>query len=297
MKAGIVILNYKTPSMCIKLVNKIYQYSSIMNIVLVDNASMDNSVMLLKNFSKDKSDKVTFIMSNENGGYARGNNIGLKYLKNNTDVDIAFVCNPDVYFEENVILKILEAFEKYPEYVQLSCRRLDEDDNNTIRQYWDFPNYCTELMNCFVVTRKILKKRQVYDLPMVNYPIEVGVVPGAFFAIRLDILDKIGFLDEGTFLFYEENCLAAKLGKYKRAIIPYVHYNTYKQSGSTSGLKRSCDATRITIASQKYFVKKYLNICVIKRIVLTICCGIRLKEKELQMAMLKFFRNNKRINV
>ena len=70
----LVVLNYNDAITVKEYLNKVIQYKSVNHIVVVDNSSSDNSYIQLKQL---QSDKVHVIQTMENGGYAKGNNIGI----------------------------------------------------------------------------------------------------------------------------------------------------------------------------------------------------------------------------
>ena len=81
MKVGVVILNYNVAGSVIELASKMSMYAIINDVVVVDNGSkIEEQIKLQKFFSRNNNSKITFIQSENNDGYAKGNNIGLKYL-------------------------------------------------------------------------------------------------------------------------------------------------------------------------------------------------------------------------
>ena len=72
---SIIIVNYNTFEFTKKCINSIYQntYGVIFEIILIDNASSDGSQNLLKN----EFPQITFILNNENLGFAKANNQGI----------------------------------------------------------------------------------------------------------------------------------------------------------------------------------------------------------------------------
>ena len=69
MDLSIVILNYQTFELTKNTINSIfeYEYPFSYEVLLVDNASGDDSLSRLKDYFKDK---VIFIESSENNGFA-----------------------------------------------------------------------------------------------------------------------------------------------------------------------------------------------------------------------------------
>lgn len=262
LTTGIVILNYNTPNTTISLAERLQKYNSINHIVIVDNASTDDSIFKIQQYLSKNDTKTDFIQSSQNTGYAKGNNLGLKWLRENYSIDILFVTNPDVYFQEGVIWEIVRLYEKELDYGILTAIRKDEYDECSIRQFWEMPSYKSELLYSIYVGQKVMKRKDIKVLNSDRELIQIEVSPGAFFSIRADLLEQIGYLDEGTFLYYEESCLAAKvmLSGYKIGICTKVHYNTYRNRSSINRDDITDFVAKAQMQSRKYFLNKYLKL-------------------------------------
>ena len=136
MKCGIVILNYNDYDMTSNLLNIIHRFDSLDKIVVVDNHSTDDSY---KKILEYESDKVVVIRALENGGYSKGNNLGIRYLINNTDVDIIGIANSDVEFNDDFVEKIKKRFEKRNNYSIISGLQVDANGNVGSHPFW--PEY------------------------------------------------------------------------------------------------------------------------------------------------------------
>ena len=96
-------------------------------------------------------------------------------------MDIVYVINPDIYFTDEDIKKVNEAFEKFPEYAVIGAKNSDISGAFNKRQYWKIPYFMDELYDCFYLTRKIREKNEVCNLEKVNKEIlQVEVVPRLF---------------------------------------------------------------------------------------------------------------------
>lgn len=104
MKNCLIILNYNDAQSCLNLVNKIEQYKNIDKIILVDNLSTDDSYSHLL---KLQNSKIDVIQTNHNGGYSYGNNYGCFWAINKYSPDYLTICNPDIYFEEDVLEELI----------------------------------------------------------------------------------------------------------------------------------------------------------------------------------------------
>jgi GT2 family glycosyltransferase len=74
---SIIILNYNTQDWVQNVLNSVFAYPLInfsFEVIVVDNASSDDSVQIVK----QKFPQVKLIESPENGGFAKGNNLGIK---------------------------------------------------------------------------------------------------------------------------------------------------------------------------------------------------------------------------
>lgn len=96
-----VILNYKTWQESVACAESILQSQGYDNyrIVIVDNGSENESVQKLKEHFSGES-RVHVVVSEENLGFARGNNLGITYARDQFDPDFIVVANSDIIFEQ-----------------------------------------------------------------------------------------------------------------------------------------------------------------------------------------------------
>ena len=96
-----VILHYNSIEVTKQCVESIKEYKSHNSrIVIVDNCSPNNTGNELKHIYSNNSD-ITVLINKENAGFAKGNNIGYLYAKNNLKADIIVNSNNDVIFKQN----------------------------------------------------------------------------------------------------------------------------------------------------------------------------------------------------
>ncbi|MCI8273212.1 MAG: glycosyltransferase family 2 protein [Clostridia bacterium] len=279
MKCGIVILNYNSYNLTCELVKKCLEIDLIEKIVLVDNDSKDDfdSFVLETNNSR-----IEYIKNDKNSGYAAGNNIGLKYLYN-LGYKYAFIANPDVIFDYNTINEILTFLSENSSYGIVSSVRTQNRTKDT-GQFWSIPKYRDALFESIFIGRKfqnkLNKKKSNYicdNLGDKRY-IDVEVVGGAFFGCNLDIMNEIDYLDEGTFLWYEENIVSFKLREkgYKVSVLntcEYEHSHSKKRHGNLMHTT--------FIKSKKYYCYKYLKIGIFRKILLAIFDFIGIVENKI----------------
>ncbi len=109
-----VILHYTAIEMTIGCVSSIRRHIDTVGykIIIVDNCSPDNSWRELNQIFKNDTD-IVLLHSDENVGFARGNNIGFSYAKENCHPQFLVLMNNDVYLIQGWIYKKLK--QKYEE--------------------------------------------------------------------------------------------------------------------------------------------------------------------------------------
>lgn len=100
-RIGFVILHYNVIEetiKCVESIQSLERYEDIF-IVLVDNASPNNSGVLLKNmYANDK--QIDVILREHNDGFSRGNNEGCAFAITKWNPDFLVVANNDVIFTQ-----------------------------------------------------------------------------------------------------------------------------------------------------------------------------------------------------
>lgn len=94
-----VILHYQSLDVTKKCVETLLRSSQGSDLVIVDNCSPNGSGKVLKALYATEK-RVTVILSNENLGFARGNNLGYKYAKIKFKPEFMVVMNNDVMIDD-----------------------------------------------------------------------------------------------------------------------------------------------------------------------------------------------------
>lgn len=94
MEIGFEILHYQSTNDTIDCVNSILKYIDNPLIVIVDNASPNKSGLKLQQLYRNYPN-ITVIISEKNLGFAKGNNIGYRYIRNNYNCKYICCINND----------------------------------------------------------------------------------------------------------------------------------------------------------------------------------------------------------
>lgn len=145
---------------------------------------------------------VTVLQASLNGGFAAGNNLAFAYLRQSDwQPDAVLLLNPDAEPESGAVTTLLEGLLARPE-AGFVGPTLVNDDGSTFSAAFHFPSWRTEVL-------------RPLGLPMVERfcpilasegddPVPVDWIGGASLMIRWQVLQALGDLDEGFFLYLEE---------------------------------------------------------------------------------------------
>ena len=209
MRVLVVVLNYRTPKLVVRclesLKHEVEQMGS-MHVVVTDNDSGDGSVEIIGSaIETNQWDWCALMPLPRNGGYSYGNNAGMRpYLDAEDAPDYVMLVNPDAYVHEGAISTLLEFMESRPD-VGIASARVEDEDGKQAHSAFRFPSAASELLLGFGLSAltKLLSERQLlYDLG--DEAVPVDWVTGAAMMIRKTVLDEIGLLDDGYFLYFEE---------------------------------------------------------------------------------------------
>lgn len=109
-----VILHYLATDMTRKCVEELRCLSGEKHIVVVDNASPnDSGKILAEEYASDE--EITVILNNENAGFARGNNLGVQWVLKNLEAEFVVVLNNDVeILQRDFADRVKEIYREHP---------------------------------------------------------------------------------------------------------------------------------------------------------------------------------------
>lgn len=259
-KLAIIVLNYNKYEDTVQCVRQLLISQKAVYVVIVDNASTNDSYdILMSEFRAEEN--VSVIRNDKNAGYAAGNNFGFRYaIEKYPEVNYVGIMNPDTLVtEENAFEKVMDKASLFDDVAVISPVLISHGVYDIKHSYWDIPTYSE------MIKRGFIKYRTRSQSPLIVLPEKcayVDVVHGSLFLIKVEALQKIDFLDEGTFLYGEENILALRLKQAGyREMIDLEHFfqhNHAKREKATS-LKAKLFIPNEALKSREYTCRKYYN--------------------------------------
>ena len=256
IRYGIVILNYQKYEMTKKCVSSLLAHGLNARILIVDNASTNDSFKYLQSAFKNV-ECVEIIENSNNAGYAKGNNLGFRYLFDKYD-DLEFCCvmNPDVEIRYREIFdNLMSKLELDKRYAMATGMMVTNGVLNFNSCFWSIPKGMEIATGHFVLHKNRNKPLKCDE----NGVAEVEVIPGSFFMIKRTVYEQLGGFDEGTFLYNEENILASQLKRmgYVSILSANDMYDHNHPKGDRKSLSQKLRSRKIGNASRRYLCKKY----------------------------------------
>ena len=168
-------------------------------VIVVDNGSTDGTLQYLKNLNW-----IKLIVNKNNIGYTKGNNIGMKHADPKSD--IILMNNDIVICSSDWLSKLQQVAYSNRNIGIVGCRLIDTNGHlGHGGTYMPTTTFCGQ---------------EIHDDIDVGQYTSVREVQGVVFAcayIKRQLINKIGYLDEKYFAYFEDTdyCLKAKKAGYK----------------------------------------------------------------------------------
>lgn len=205
MDLSIIILNYNSKNFLLPCIKGIVQYATELDyeIILVDNASTDNSIAYINQKLLPRFPQARLVRAKENRGYAAGNNLGIEAAKGKYII----IMNPDIVIWDNALSRMVEFMENHPR-VGLASPRLLSPDGSLQYFCYRFPSPQVLFYRRTPLARFNFAREKINDYIMADWDHSesksVDWVQGSCVIVRREAIDKVGLMDERFFLYLED---------------------------------------------------------------------------------------------
>jgi N-acetylglucosaminyl-diphospho-decaprenol L-rhamnosyltransferase len=260
---SIVVVNFRTADLVIDLLRSFVAALPTnvrYRMIIVDNNSGDGSIEKLNSVVAFEAWHawVTIVSAGRNGGFAFGNNVGIQEaLRSDQAVDYLMLLNPDTIVFPGSIDALVEFMDAHPS-AGIAGSLLENSDGALEPSAHRAPSPLGELESAARLgfLTRFLQKYAV--TPPVRYsPHECDWVSGASLVIRREVLDAVGVMDEGFFLYFEEvdYCMRARRAGWQIWLVPASRI--LHLEGASTGIRNSRQrrASYWFDSRRRYFVK------------------------------------------
>ncbi len=187
-------------------------------IIVVDNASSDGTVSLIRN----EFPCVQLITPGANLGFAAGSNLAARHA----NAEFLLFLNPDTLIVDHAIDRVVEFARKNPKYGFYGGRTLTLDGRLEPSSCWGAPSLWSLAMFATGLSTLAPRNRLLDPESLGNWKRdsirEVGVITGCFLAVAREAWQVVGGFDERYWMYGEDVDLAIRARKagYRPVIFP-----------------------------------------------------------------------------
>ena len=185
-KVFVIIVTYKGLQWYDKCFSSLRESTIPVQTIVVDNTPGNEDAAYIK----EHFPEVHLIKTNENLGFGRANNLGMRYALDN-GCDYVFLLNQDAWIESDAIDKLVKIAEKHPEYGILSPMHLNVKKDRLV-----MGSFCERPCNQALIEDLYL--HQIKDIYSTDY------IHAAAWLLPRMTLEIVGGFDP-IFKHYEED--------------------------------------------------------------------------------------------
>lgn len=259
MKLSIVVLNYNTKELtkkCLLSLSKVLGETNF-EIIVIDNASSDGSVEFFRKL-QIKGLRFDLIENKSNLGFAGGNNSAKKICKG----EYVLFLNSDTEVYKNTLKETVKYLDENSEVGAITCKivlpdgSLDRDARRSFPTPWVALTHFVGLDRVFPRSKIFAKYWYGYKDPEEIQ--EVDALQGAYFMVRKETLDEVGWFSEDYFLDGEDIDLCWRIKEKGLKIMYYPKVSILHIKKASKKGRRSARTVMAGVNSMEIFYKKHL---------------------------------------
>jgi len=257
MDATAIIVNFNTEGLLREAIGRLQSAATRLSlkIAIVDNASKDNSVALIKN----EFPACHLIVNATNVGFGRANNQALDLVEGR----YVLLLNTDAFVSEDTLYKTIAYMDSHPRCGILGVKLVGRDGALQPSARY-FPTPWNLFLTRTGLNRLFSGTRLVDDMAWNHASVrQCDWVPGCYFLVRKAVIDQVGLFDPRYFLYYEEidHCLAARRAGWEVTFfadttVVHIGGESAKTTGEITAGGRQIEAMQIE-SEMLYFRKNH----------------------------------------
>lgn len=235
ISASVVIVNYNSGEYLRRCLESLTLSDAVLEIVLVDNASQDNSCVCVETLEPGNHE-IKLLCNHANVGFATAVNSGVAQ----TSSDVVVLLNPDSVVHPDSIRVLTEALNDNGNVAIAGGLVFNADgtEQNGCRRRE--PDLARSALKSVPLLRFILGNNRKGSLdmsrePLPSIPIPVDAVSGSFMGIRRSVFEDMDGMDTDYFLHCEDLdiCRVIRDKGYRVLFVPKA--TVFHQQGGSSG--------------------------------------------------------------
>lgn len=268
----VLVVNYNTAGLLQPMFDALRQPDTTdqARYLVVDNASADNSLECLAAICPE----ALLLANQDNVGFGRANNQLVEHLQGK----YALLINTDAFVAADTLNKTLDYMEAHPDCGVLGVRLVGrEGDLQPSCRY--FPTPLNVFLSRAGLERFFPMVKRVDDMAWDHASVrECDWVPGCYYLIRREVIDKVGLFDPRYFLYYEEvdHCKRVKQAGWK--VVYYPHTTVVHIGGESAKSVDELNAAsrqipKLQIESELLYFRKHHGVAGLAWHMFLVCLG------------------------
>lgn len=213
LPVSVIIVSFNTKDLTRKALRALYNSGKLPEqVIVVDNGSKDGSAEMVK----QEFPQALVIASQENLGFAKGNNLGIKQLATQPYI---WLLNSDTETGRNSLEQLAAYMENHMEVGALGPQMVYP--NQELQSAGGFfPSIANVFYYLFPVAfflpkswRKKLRSIAVFPQPIPAQGMDLDYITGAAALLRRSALDQAGLMPEDYFMYFEETDMCWRMKK------------------------------------------------------------------------------------
>lgn len=245
MKLAVVVINYRRPQLtigCLESLRDEMEGRSDRCVVCIDNASDDGSADVIESAIKDRGwqEWARLVRSPVNRGFAGGNNVGIQAAR----AEFYLLLNSDARVRPGAIDEMLRAIESRPDAGAIGPR-LEGEDGQPQVSCFRYRTPLTEMLEAAgtgVLDRMF--QRHLVAMGVFDMPVEPQWLSFACIMIRRAVIEQIGLMDEGYFMYFEDIDYSRRMKRAGWRILHDPAARVMHLRGGTSSVKAALKARK-----------------------------------------------------
>jgi hypothetical protein len=276
---SVIVVNYNTGYLLKRLFSALdaARCALRVQIIVVDNASRDDSVAILR----AKYPDVEVIANQTNVGFGRANNQALPFARGR----YVLLLNTDAFVSQDTLKKTIGFMDKNPQCGILGVKLVGENGElQPCCRY--FPTPWNVFLTRTGLDRIMRGSRLVDDMEWDHGSVrDCDWVPGCYYLVRREVIDRVGLFDSRFFLYFEEvdHCRAARSDGWTVTFYPFtsvVHIGGESARTQESLTSAGQQISALQVESELLYFRKHFGPWgLLSAIFLTVCCDIYLAAK------------------
>lgn len=205
VEVSVIIVNYNSGQFLQQCVDSIFDTNKDVEVIVVDNASTDDSLIRLRSALPDEP-RLQVMSNSSNFGFAKACNMGTQSATGK----FLLYLNPDCILDRNAISVLSDTLKETPTAGMVGGFLTDPDGTEQGGGRRAVPTPWRSFVRAFGLSRlahrwpRLFFDFHLHKQPLPDQPIEVEAISGACMLVRREALEDVGPLDEGYFMHCED---------------------------------------------------------------------------------------------